>query len=99
MMFIDIIEYIIYNITLETIHTHNTNSKPDILLFTVMNIFLKKLIIDPIMTTGCILAGSSPNTKSIINDNIKAIIINKNKLNESIVFNSGNIMPLILIIV
>ena len=50
-----------------------------------MNIFLKKLIIEPIMTTGCILVGSSPKMTSIASEKNNANIINKNKFCEFIV--------------
>ena len=50
-----------------------------------MNILLKKLIIDPIMTTGCIFVGSSPKKTSIASEKINANIINNNMFCEFIV--------------
>ena len=59
---------------------NKTRRKPDILLRILINSPLKKLIADPIITTGCILAGSSPKMTSIAIDDIKMNIININKL-------------------
>ena len=42
-----------------------------------MKIFLKNVIIEPIITTGCIFVGSSPNITSIASENNKDNIINK----------------------
>ena len=67
-------------------HTPITTNNPDSLLLKLMKTFLKKLIIDPTITTGCILVGSSANIMSIINDNINAKMTNANIVNESRAF-------------
>ena len=66
-----------YNITLETILLKTTTKKPDNLLFIFMNLFLKKSIIEPKITTGCIFVGSSPYITSIASETNKDNIINK----------------------
>ena len=66
-----------------------TSSRPEILLFIPMNIFLKKLIIEPIITTGCIFPGSSPKMTSIASENINANMTNANNLNETISLTFG----------
>ena len=71
------------------------SNRPDILFFILINKFLKKLMIDPMITTGCILPGSSPNTKSITNAKINDNIINKNNSNEIILLTFVNNISLI----
>ena len=84
-LFLFIIFALLISLIIDTEYTPKTTNNPEILFLITINSFLKKLIIDPIITTGCILVGSSPNIMSIINDNSKANIINKNNFNDVIV--------------
>ncbi|MEE0901854.1 MAG: hypothetical protein UIB31_04930, partial [Methanobrevibacter sp.] len=52
-----------------------TSSKPESLFFIFMNIFLKNVMIEPIITTGCTLVGSSPKRTSIASENSNDIAI------------------------
>ena len=72
-----------------------TRSSPENLFFIFIKIFLKKLMIEPIITTGCIFVGNSPNTASIANDNKNETNINKKILfilyiNSIILYNIYN---------
>jgi len=49
-----------------------------------MNMFFEKFVIDPIITTGCIFVGSSPNRISIVIAASNVNIININKFIELI---------------
>lgn len=69
-------------IRLTTKAENKTRSKPDNLFFMPMNIFLKKVIMDPMMTTGWILPGSSPKATSIAIESNKVKMININRFRE-----------------
>ena len=72
----------------------NVNKKPENLFFMLMNMLLKKFIRDPIITTGCIFAGNSPNMTSIASENNIPKTIKKNKFNETISFVFNDIIVL-----
>ena len=60
--------------------TQSDVKKPENLFLILINIFLKKSINFPIITTGCILDGISPKKISIASENNNDIIININIL-------------------
>ena len=69
------ITYKTYNKMLTTIVVAITKRNPDSLFLIFIKIFLKKLMIEPIITTGWIFVGSSPNVTSIASENNNANII------------------------
>jgi len=82
-VFIEPTKYKTYNIMPVQMPTETTSSSPDSLFFILMKILLKKLTIDPMITTGWILVGNSPKITSIAIAIINANIINKNNSKES----------------
>lgn len=76
-----------------------TSNSPENLFLMEIYLLLKKLIIEPIITTGCILPGSSPNMTSIASETKNIIIININNFNEIILLESVNINSLINLII
>jgi hypothetical protein len=76
------IEYKTYNIILTDKTVNIISSKPDILFLILMKTFLKKPIIDPIITTGWIFVGISPKTTSIAIETNRDNMIKINKFNE-----------------
>ena len=76
--------YKTYKIILTDIPVDKTSSKPDSLFLILINLFLKKVIIEPMITTGWILVGSSPAMTSIAIDTINESMMNRNKFNETI---------------
>jgi hypothetical protein len=92
-------KYNIYKIRLTQIPTDKTSINPDHLLLMLMNLFLKNVISEPIITTGCIFVGSSPAITSIASETNSDSIINKNNSNESIFMEKISVINLLYSII
>ena len=92
-------KYNIYKIRLTQIPTDKTSINPDSLPLMLMNLFLKNVISEPIITTGCIFVGSSPAITSIASETNSDSIINKNNSNESIFMEKISVINLLYSII